>query len=117
MSHPLSDPAIEKDVHETKAALDAAGAQLVDVREQYEWDAGRIDGAEHIELERLSSRAADIDRDRPVIFVCRGGVRSLMAAQAFRRGGFDAWSMRGGMTEWHAAGLPIVPEDGHVADH
>ena len=115
--HPLSDPAIEKDVRETQAAHAAGEIQLVDVRERYEWDAGRIDGAEHIELERLSSRAADLDKDRPVVFVCRGGVRSLMAAQAFKRGGYDAWSMRGGMSEWHAAGLPMVPEDGHVADH
>lgn len=115
--HPLSDPAIEKDVRETQAAHAAGEIQLVDVREGYEWDAGRIDGAEHIELERLSSRAADLDKDRPVVFVCRGGVRSLMAAQAFKRGGYDAWSMRGGMSEWNAAGLPMVPEDGHVADH
>jgi hydroxyacylglutathione hydrolase/adenylyltransferase/sulfurtransferase len=113
----LSDPSIEKSVAETKAALDAGEVQLVDVREPYEWEAGRIEGARHLELERLSSQAATIDRDRPVVFHCRAGVRSLMAAQAFKRAGFDAWSMEGGIQAWHDAGLPLVPEDGTVAPH
>ena len=47
--------------------------QLVDVREPYEFEAGRIAGSRHIELERLASKADTIDRDRPVVFVCRLG--------------------------------------------
>ena len=91
--------------------------QLVDVREPYEWDAGRIDGSRHIELERLASKAETIDRDRPVVFACRLGARSALAAQAFRAAGWDAWSLRGGLTLWHDEGRPIVPDGGHVADH
>ena len=67
--------------------------QLVDVREPYEWEAGRIAGARHIELEQLASQAESLDRDRPVLFYCRVGARSAMAAHAFRRAGFDAYSM------------------------
>ena len=91
--------------------------QVVDVREDYEHEAGRIAGARHIELERLASQAESIDRDRPVVFHCRLGSRSAMAAQAFRAAGYDAYTMAGGLRAWVDAGLPIEPEDGHVADH
>jgi len=91
--------------------------QLIDVREPYEHDAGRIGGARHVELERLASQAETIDRDRPVVFYCRLGARSGMAANAFRRAGYDARSMVGGLERWHAEGRSILPEDGHVADH
>jgi rhodanese-related sulfurtransferase len=40
-----------------------------------------------------------------------------MAANAFRRAGFEAYSMVGGLSAWDAQGLPLVPEGGHVADH
>ena len=91
--------------------------QLIDVRESYEHEAGRIAGARHIELERLASKADTIDRDTPVVFYCRLGARSGMAAHAFRRAGWDAHSMDGGMEEWARRELPIEPEGGHVADH
>jgi hydroxyacylglutathione hydrolase/adenylyltransferase/sulfurtransferase len=95
----------------------ASGAQLVDVRESYEWDAGRIEGARHIELERLASQADTLDKERPVVFQCRLGARSAMATQAFRAAGFDAYSMAGGLQRWHDEGLPLEPADGTVADH
>jgi len=115
--HPLSDPEIEISPQETQRRLDAGEIQLIDVREQYEWDAGHIPGVRHIEIERLSSQAPSIDKDVPVVFHCRAGVRSLMAAQAFRRAGYDAWSMEGGIVAWDAAQLPMEPEDARVADH
>ena len=93
------------------------GVQLVDVRETYEHDAGRIAGARHIELERLASQAETIDKDQPVLFYCRLGARSAMAAQAFRRAGYDAYTMTGGLSEWDQLGMPLEPEGGTVADH
>jgi rhodanese-related sulfurtransferase len=92
-------------------------AQLVDVREDYEWDAGRIEGARHIALADVAAQAGSIDRERPVVFYCRVGSRSTMAAAAFRRAGFDAHSMDGGLVAWDASGLPLEPADGQVADH
>ena len=59
----------------------------------------------------------EIDPGRPVIFHCRLGARSLLAAQAFRRAGFDAWSMAGGIAQWSEEGRPIEPEGGYVAEH
>jgi hydroxyacylglutathione hydrolase/adenylyltransferase/sulfurtransferase len=95
----------------------ASEIQLVDVRETYEWEAGRIAGARHVELERVASQAGTIDRERPVVFYCRIGARSGMAANAFRRAGYDAYSMDGGVTAWAERGLPLEPEDGRVAEH
>ena len=91
--------------------------QLVDVREGYEWDAGRIPGARHLELGELAAQAETIVREIPVVFYCRVGARSAMAANAFRRAGYDAYNMSGGLLEWDARGLPIEPEGGSVADH
>ncbi len=91
--------------------------QVIDVRELYEREAGHIDGTRHIELVRLTSEAASIERERPVIFYCRVGARSSMAAQAFRASGYEAYSMDGGLRRWADEGRPLIPEGGSVADH
>ncbi|HKH79286.1 MAG TPA: rhodanese-like domain-containing protein, partial [Solirubrobacteraceae bacterium] len=90
-------------------------AQVIDVREPYEREAGRIEGSRHIELVALTGEAGTIDRDRPVIFYCRVGARSTMAAQAFRAAGYEAYSMTGGLVRWASEGRPLEPEGGRVA--
>jgi rhodanese-related sulfurtransferase len=103
---------------ERVAELQREGAVwLVDVREDYEWDAGRIPGARHVEMGRLAAEAETIPRDAPVVFYCRVGGRSAMAASAFRRAGYDAYNLTGGLEEWAARGLPLEPLDGRVAEH
>ena len=98
------------------AELMRDGAQLVDVREPYERDAGRIPGdSAHIELDRLTAEAESLARDRPVVFYCRAGSRAALAAQAFSVAGYDAHNLDGGLKAWVADGLPIEPADGHVA--
>ena len=98
------------------AELLSDGAQLVDVREPYERDAGRIPGdSAHIELDRLTAEADSIDRERTVVFYCRSGSRSALAAQAFSAAGYDAHNLDGGLKAWVADGLPLEPGDGHVA--
>lgn len=112
-----SDRGIEVTPEETAQVLADGTATVVDVREPYEREAGHIDGTLHIELERLASRSDEIPKDKPVVFYCRGGVRSAMAAQAFEAAGFEAKSMAGGITRWDAEGRPLSPEGGTVADH
>jgi len=112
----MSDEPLEVNVRES-SDLARDGAQIVDVREQDEWDAGRIPGAVHIPMGELSQRAGELDPTRPVVFQCLSGGRSLMAAQAFRGAGFDAYSMEGGLLAWDAEGLPLEPEGGTVASH
>jgi rhodanese-related sulfurtransferase len=91
--------------------------QLVDVREPYEREAGHIAGTRHIELMKLSEQAASLDAARPVVFYCRVGSRSTMAAQALRAAGFEAYSMDGGLVRWAGEQRPLQPQDGYVADH
>jgi rhodanese-related sulfurtransferase len=91
--------------------------QVIDVREAYERDAGFIDGTLHIELTQLPTRAGELVRERPVVFYCRTGSRSLMAAQAFRASGFTAYSLDGGLLRWVHEGRALSPADGYVADH
>ena len=90
---------------------------LVDVREPYEHEAGRIAGARHIEFARLSQEAGSLDAERPVVFYCRSGGRSAVATQAFRASGFQAFNMSGGLLAWEKQGLPLEPDGGSVADH
>ena len=117
MTHPFHADDVDVDPDRARALIESGEVQVVDVREPYEWEAGRIAGARHIELERLAAEAGTLERDRPVLFYCRLGARSGMAASAFRRAGYDAYSMDGGIEAWAASGLPLEPEDGQVADH
>jgi rhodanese-related sulfurtransferase len=96
--------------------LAEGGIQLIDVRTPYEHDAGRIGGDRLIELAKLAAEIETIDRARPVVFYCRSGARSAMASEAFTQAGFDAHNMVGGLLDWDAAGLPIDPDGGYVAD-
>ncbi len=97
------------------ADLHARGTiELIDVREPYEWEAGRIDGARHIPLSQLTDHADTISRERPVVFYCRSGGRSGMAMEAFAAAGFDAHNMAGGLLEWAQAGLALSPVGGRV---
>jgi hydroxyacylglutathione hydrolase/adenylyltransferase/sulfurtransferase len=91
--------------------------QVIDVREPYEREAGHIAGTRHIELNKLSAKAASLDAQRPVVFYCRVGARSTMAAQALRASGFEAYSMAGGLLRWAQEQRALAPDGGHVADH
>ena len=90
--------------------------QLIDVRAAHEHAAGRIAGSKLIELGELGARAREIERERPVVFYCYSGGRSAMATEAFRQAGYDAHNLAGGLLGWRAAGLPLDPPDGYVAD-
>ncbi len=94
--------------------LVAGETELIDVREPYEREAGHVPGSRHIELELLASQAETIPRDRPVVFHCRLGARSGMAARAFRQAGWDVHNLTGGAEAWVASGLPF---EGQVAPH
>jgi rhodanese-related sulfurtransferase len=90
--------------------VESGNVEVVDVRRAWEWDAGHLAGARHIEVNELTARADEISRDRPVLFVCRGGSRSEMAAEAFRQAGWDAYHVTGGLRAWVEAGLGLAGE-------
>jgi rhodanese-related sulfurtransferase len=113
-----NDTAIDVEPERVEQWLhDSAPPQVIDVREPYEREAGYIDGTRHIRLVELTEQAATVERERPVVFYCRVGARSEMAAQAFRAAGFEAYSMSGGLLRWAQEERPLAPAGGTVADH
>ncbi|MBM3909029.1 MAG: sulfurtransferase [Gemmatimonadetes bacterium] len=87
----------------------AAGAHLVDIREQSEWAAGHAAGARYLGkgvIER-DIEAAIPAKDAEIILYCGGGYRSVIAADSLQRMGYtNVSSMMGGWREWSASGAP-----------
>src|SRR4026208_2382335 len=88
----------------------AAGATLIDVREQVEWDAGHIPGAPLTPLGQLDQAiaAAVPDKDTEIILQCRSGARSGRGtAQLMALGYTNVVNLTGGILQWEADSLPI----------
>jgi rhodanese-related sulfurtransferase len=111
----MADEAREVSRDEARKLIDD-GAQLVDVRADHEWEAGRIAGAKHVPLAELAERTGEIEKERLVVLYCRGGNRSTMAAEALAAAGFDAAKLSEGIVGWGEEGLPLEPEGGYVAE-
>lgn len=100
----------ETDVDAVRERLEAVdGMVLVDVREPYEYDAGRLPGAVPMPrgvLER-DVETAYPDLEAPLVVYCGGGYRSALAAQSLGRMGYtNVASMDGGWRAWTEAGYP-----------
>ncbi|HUR92221.1 MAG TPA: rhodanese-like domain-containing protein, partial [Gemmatimonadaceae bacterium] len=87
-----------------------AGATLVDVREDLEWEAGHARGAVHMGkgvIERDIEKAIP-DPDAEIILYCGGGYRSALAAKSLQEMGYrNVKSMAGGWRAWQEAGGEI----------
>ena len=112
----MAEQATEHEL-EPQRVSELQDAQFVDVRTPDEYETSHIEGSLHIPLEELQEAAAELDRDRPVVFYCRSGDRSAMAVDAFRASGWDAYAINGGLMAWAAEGLPLEPEGAEVAHH
>lgn len=88
---------------------------VLDVREPGEWNAGHIDGAQHIPLMQLVQRVAEVQAHARVLVVCRVGARSAQAAAFLNAQGVDAINLAGGLVEWEYAQRPLVSETGQPA--
>jgi rhodanese-related sulfurtransferase len=106
---------LEVDVAALAGMIEDGDVEVIDVRRDYEYEAGRLPGARHIELNELAANADSIPNDRPVVFYCRSGNRSGMAAEAFGQAGYDAHNLGGGIMAWVDLENPLEPEDGTVA--
>jgi rhodanese-related sulfurtransferase len=91
-----------------------AGAKLVDVREDNEWERGRARGAEHMGrgiIERDIETAVP-NHDAELILYCGGGYRSALAADNLQRMGYtNVYSLAGGWKAWQDAGAPVEGKD------
>lgn len=87
-----------------------AQVQIVDVREADEFQGilGHVEGARLMPLAGLRQSAATLDKDRPVVTVCRSGARSAQAAVILEKEGFArVANLAGGMLRWRTQRLPI----------
>ncbi len=78
----------------------ALGAVVVDVREQAEWEQGRVMGSRLIPLGEVVTRVDEIPTQGPVYVMCRSGVRSAEACDYLRTQGVDAFNVTGGILAW-----------------
>ena len=89
-----------------------ADFHLLDVREDDEWTAGHIDGAQHIPLAQLAGRLDELPKEMTIVAVCRSGGRSEAAVRGLRRLGYQAENLEGGVNAWDRAKLPLVDNAG-----
>lgn len=91
-----------------------AGAEppgVLDVREEFEWQGGHIEGAVHIPLGYLPQKYHELDQDASLVVHCEQGVRSVMGASFLRSKGFTrVTDLEGGLSAWKRSQLQTVKE-------
>src|SRR5262245_52901769 len=98
----------EVPLHWVEENLD--NVQVLDVREPDEFTGplGRIPGAVLIPLGELSERTQELNKERPVVAVCRAGGRSAQATIMLHQAGFTkVANLPGGMLRWRGEGHPV----------
>jgi rhodanese-related sulfurtransferase len=92
---------IVKTVTEEEFRAGYRKAQLIDVREPNEFDAGHILGARNIPMSQLRTRLKELRPDLPVYLYDQNGMRSARAAQMLYRKGYkNLTQLQGGFKKW-----------------
>ncbi|MDJ0357654.1 rhodanese-like domain-containing protein [Paenarthrobacter sp. PH39-S1] len=99
------------DIPTTEATALGEESRVLDVREDYEWEAGHIAGALHIPLDELPARLDELDPDEDLNVICRTGGRSFRATTWLTENGYSAVNVTGGMGAWMEAGRAMVSEN------
>ena len=88
-------------IDEFKTYIAKEDVQIVDVRGATEYEAGHIEGAEHIFVGTLEDNLYKINKDKQIVVHCQAGDRSTIAYSLLKRDGFDkVKNYAGGMKEW-----------------
>lgn len=98
--------------HELKRKMDAGEQfELIDVREAFEYEIARIDGAKLIPLGEIAERADELARERPIVVHCHSGQRSAQAVRLLLQRGFaNVYNLEGGINAWSDQIDPNVPK-------
>lgn len=91
--HPVTEEEFKKNYRK---------AQLIDVREEKEFDGGHILGARNVPLSQMKQRITEIRPDQPVYMYCNSGSRTKQAAKIMRkkRGVEEMYTLKGGFKKW-----------------
>jgi adenylyltransferase/sulfurtransferase len=102
------DTIVPKDL--SRALSDGESMVIIDVREQYEWNIGRIPSARLMPLGTLPKAAEVLDREADIVVYCHHGMRSEAAAHALLDAGFrKVRNLVGGIDRWSNEVDPRVP--------
>jgi len=101
----------EVDAVDATLLINKEGGLVVDVRGAEEFAAGHIINALNLPLADMDARRGELDKykDKPVIAVCGSGPSAARAVRVLRGAGFGrAVALRGGITAWQGANLPLT---------
>jgi molybdopterin/thiamine biosynthesis adenylyltransferase/rhodanese-related sulfurtransferase len=102
----------EMSPHELKRRMDAGEPfELIDVREPFEYEIARIDGAKLMPLGEISGRLDELSGEQPIVVHCHSGKRSAQAARLLQQRGFaNVYNLEGGIDAWSDQIDPSVPK-------
>ena len=75
---------------------------LLDVRTEFEYARGHIEGFKNIPVDDLRERIGEITPGKPVYVICQSGLRSYIAARILAGNGFDSYNFSGGFRFYDA---------------
>ena len=102
------EPFTRISVDEAKEMIDSGDVQVVDTREPYEHAEGHVPGSLNIPHMATLPRGGELARDKPILFICKSGQRSAVAAEfAATLGLSNLYNVEGGHDEWAKAGYPM----------
>jgi adenylyltransferase/sulfurtransferase len=85
--------------------------ELIDVREAFEYEIARIDGAKLMPLGEVADRVDELQRERPIVVHCHSGRRSAEAVRLLQQRGFaNVYNLEGGIDAWSDQIDPNVPK-------
>jgi rhodanese-related sulfurtransferase len=103
-------PGAEVGPSEAVTLINRKDAVVLDVREQGEFARGHITNARHVPEKELAERVKELEKikTKPVIVSCASGRRATAVAETLRKQGFaDVVALRGGISAWQQAGMPL----------
>jgi rhodanese-related sulfurtransferase len=108
MTNAADAPFRDLKIDEIKKLIDEGDREVVDVREDWEWNKGHLPGARHVVLASILANPGAQKFKDGTIFVCQVGERSAVASEmAVALGVKDVVNFRGGTKAWKDAGLPL----------
>ena len=104
------NPELEVTAKELKQSIESRNVVVLDVREQFEYDIGHIQGSKSIPVGELPQRVNELDTADEIVVYCHGGYKSAQATQLLSRLGFKkVKTLRGGISAWRLEVEPTLP--------
>ncbi len=80
--------------------LDKSQCVIIDIRDNYAFTYGHIDGSVNVPQNEFNMECPYLDRDKKIIMCCRSGIISRQAAEELCETGYEAYNLAGGYAEW-----------------